>query len=146
MNDSALPAATWPTSKVPPLLCSSATSKVTARQKKVAGWWISNVEGEGEQIREQKRIKNTHSFSVVLRVFYAAFTSWQRDRLVYSLFSVGKKLKNSQHKAFLSRFSHICLCSCLFFGEKDKKNIFFLLWSHCSTTQVCCRIIHSGNI
>lgn len=56
MNDSVLPAATWPTSKVPPLLCSGATSKVAGRHIEVVGWWISNVElGEGKEIREEHR-------------------------------------------------------------------------------------------
>lgn len=60
MNDSALPAATWPTSKVPPLLGSGATSKVTARQKEVAGWWISNAEGrrKGDEERHAEKEKS----------------------------------------------------------------------------------------
>lgn len=66
MNDSALPAATWPTLKVPPLLCSSATSKVTGRQREAVGWWISNVEGGRERRREEKGNKMTQNLGELL--------------------------------------------------------------------------------
>lgn len=84
MNDSALPATTWPTLKVPPLLCSNATSKVTGRQKEVVGWWISNVEGGREQIWEEQR--KCTAWNMFLRALHAAFTLWQysiKDKQVY---------------------------------------------------------------
>lgn len=67
MNDSALPAATWPTSKVPPLLCSSATSKVTGRREELVGWRISNVEGGREKVSVEQRKKSVGLLSEFLK-------------------------------------------------------------------------------
>lgn len=97
MNDSALPAATWPTLKVPPLLCSSATSKVTGRQREAVGWWISNVEGGREWRREEKGNKMTQNLGELLpRADVTSFTQQRRRK------------KKGRGKFLI----HICLSIC----------------------------------